>query len=516
MQSDESILQLVIMAGQSNMVGYGTKTDDLAPKWQKPLDNCFLWKNQGWAPLQAGHLNQRSAFGPELSFAHRFSLTTDAPIGIVKVSHNATYLSTHWSPEMRGGLFDQLVNEIRAAMLDRPVQLRGFIWMQGEADSINLEDATAYKSRFTAFVNKLRVAIGAPSLPVVAGVVNPPLKQCPHAALVRSALRTNKIENYASVSTDDLGLKADNLHFTAPGLSKLGNRLAKRLMQIEDPDAKPRIQQWLWNSDQYQCWYVMDTSKPDSAIISFPFAVIDSGYDEHAFGQVYFEKEGKNAVFIRSNKSLWFQREEVFSIADMIKNSFPKHTKFIHYGASMGAYAALLLSKKIKPELVIAIAPQYSIDRKVVPWETRWSRSAKRIGNFSYKLENHINKKTKKLVLYDGLSLDRKQIALLPHDKSWTYVNLPFASHQVLRFLNETGVLGHLLNKVPQAMPDVDFIRKYSRKNRQKSAIYWMTLAAKARARRPIVAKFAFQKAIENGGPPRKIQRKLNEIDEEL
>ena len=48
--------------------------------------------------------------------------------------------------------------------------------------------------------------------------------------------------------------------------------------------------------------------------------------------------------------------------------------------------------------MVIAIAPQYSIDRDIVPWESRWRKSANRIGTFIHRLEDHIDERAKKIV----------------------------------------------------------------------------------------------------------------------
>lgn len=499
-------LNLVIMAGQSNMVGYKTRLEDINEAWRKPINNAFIWQNGDWQPLQPGGGYQKKGFGLELAFAHDFCQAEDARLGIVKVAKNATYLTTDWNPDREGGLFDKLVETVRAAMMSEEVVLRGVLWVQGEADSINAADAKAYKGNLEKFVARLRMALGAPHLPFIAAIVNPPAKLCPHSGPVRAAIRQNRIENYASVKTNGLAKIRDDLHYSMRGLNNLGKRMAQAMISF-DPDAvgiKQHVK-WLWNSDQYQCWVSGPGRPKDVAIVSLPFAVINSGFDEVGFGQVPFEKTGRLGVYIRSNRSTWLQDKEILEVAKAIRRHLGPKQRIIAYGASMGAYGALLLSKKLKAEKVLAIAPQYSIDRAVVPFETRWKRAFNRIQKFVHNIDNEISPTAQKIVFYDRMSEDRRQIEMFKTDETWNLVNLPFASHQVLRFLQETGSLPMVLDDIENDGPDVVELVRTARKNRRLSIIYWMTLTFVSSARRPDLADFAARQALSLGGPKRKL-----------
>lgn len=500
-------LRVVVLAGQSNMVGFRTTLEDLSPRWRKPLAGCLYWTQNGWIPLAPGQLDQRTAFGPELSLAQKLSQVDDMPVGIVKVARNGSFLGRHWAPTLKGGPFKRLIRQTQAAMASGPVQLCGLAWFQGEADSINEEDADLYSERFEEFIGSVRSSLGTPNLPVVAAIVNPPEEECPYRETVRNALSSARIDNYATVPMDDLQMQADQLHLTPGGLSKIGKRFAQTIM---DHPSKPLIRHWLWNTQNYQCWYSGPETLPKRLVISFPHAVADSGFGEFGFGQQMFEEGGLGTIYIRSNKSNWFQHDEVFPLAEHIRDYVGPNTELTLYGASMGAYGALLLSGRLVPKRVFAIAPQYSIDRSVVPWEKRWRKAARRIDGFRHNLEDHVDPKAQKVLFFDGMSLDRKQIDLMPNDETWSLINMPFASHQVLRYLQETGCLSLLASGFTQEDFDLEKIVRLGRNNRRKSAIYWMNLAKICAERRPEIARRAYQKAISCGGPARRIKQAID------
>lgn len=503
---------LVILAGQSNMVGYKTSRDDLAPKWHHPIANTVIWQNGRFEPLRVEGGYQRKGFGPELSFAHSVNPSAQEPLALVKLAKTATYLATDWSPDNQGGLFDQLVDSTRAAMMDRTVRLAALLWMQGEADSIDQQHAEAYSANLEQFLTAFRRAIGAPDLPVIAGMVNPPLDACPHAPIVQRALRQCALSHVYTIDCDNLPKRRDNLHYTAKGLSILGRRFAAQLDQL---DTNRNLQtRWLWRSPQYHVWQQgPDLAQPEQ-LVSMPFATKDTGFTEPGFGQSYFAKNAINTTYIRANDSNWFQDDEIFDLARRIRARLPKGTKPVIYGASMGAYGALLLSRALDARKVIAVAPQYSIDRAQVPSEVRWKRAARKIGPFRHRLEDHTNPDARTIVLFDPMSLDRNQVAKLPRDDGWEMVRLPFTSHQVLQSLLEIRALPVLLGDVFGSGPDVATLKSMRRAKRRSSKIYWMSLADNATPRRPALARYALDNAQSCGAPPRKIRRLREALDD--
>ncbi len=499
-------LNIVIMAGQSNMVGYRTTPEMLAPKWRGPLKNTHIWTKQGWIPLAVGAADQRSAFGPEIGFAARYAQSADGPLGIIKVAQNGSYLSTDWSAELEGRLFDHLVTTVLAATRGRDCRLAGFVWMQGEADSIHEADAAAYANRFSRLIAALRLRLASPTLPVVAGIVSPPAESCPYGDIVRTAQKTCAAPHYATVETQGLPLLRDRLHLDGRGIGLLGRKFADALHALQQADAtRPPVRHLIWASDTYQCWYEGPAS-PSHVTVLFPFAVEGNGYEDYGFGQLTFQKKGMPHVVIRSRHSRWFQDAEVFDMARAIRATLGAKANIVAYGASMGAYGALLLSGTLQAKRVIAIAPQYSIDRQHVAGETRWKRAIRAIGRFIHRLDDHVAPDIPKYVFYDAMSPDRMQIAAMPHDASWHFVNLPFASHQVLRFLKECNALPLLLDSMAENGPDLRAIRARVRAGRAASPVYWQSLTLALVGRNRDVARRALDRFRRLDGAPKKVQ----------
>ncbi len=510
------MIDIVLMAGQSNMVGWKTSAEDLAPRWRGQVENSYVWQQGAWAPLKVEGGYQKKGFGPELSFAHAFQGSTDHPVGIVKVAQNGTYLSKEWNPEAEGLLLDRLIAETRAAMADGKCRLRGLMWMQGEADAINKEDADAYLGRFRNLITKLRVRLGCPDLPVIAGLVNPPEDQCPHAAKVRKALSKTGLDHVSTIDCNGLSRRKDKLHYDVKGLSVLGRKFAVELMERAEEMPAPLTRQWLWNSDQYQAWFEGAKSTASDVVVTFPHAMKDHGFDEAGFGQKFFAKNDIPAVHIQSNVSDWYQNDEIFEVTKAIRAYLHDAIQVVAYGASMGAYGALLTSKALEADKVIAIAPQFSIDRATVPWETRWKRAAKRIGPFKHDINQLVINDTLKCVFYDPLSADKQQVELFNIDDSWRMVTFPLASHQVLQFLLETGTLPVLMHDLFDDGPHVQNVMDHARANRRKSKLYWMTLADRCAKRRPELAERAITRAHELGAPPRKVRQIRSVIEDTM
>lgn len=508
------VLDIVLMAGQSNMVGWRNNKQSIASRWQGPIEKALVWQGGAWSPLRVEGGYQKKGYGPELSFAHDYVEQNGRALGIVKVASNATYLSKQWDPEASGRLFDKLVSQARAALTAQPSRLRGLIWMQGEADSINEDDATAYRARFERFITRFRNAVGAPDLPVISGIINSPLDHCPYTPTVQAALSQANLDRYDTISCDGLPKLADNLHYAPRGLSMLGRRFAKALHDEAAPHPEPLVRQWIWNSDQYQAWFEGPEGPAINAVVTFPHAVKDSGFEEAAFAQSYFALKSIPVVHIRSNQSNWFQDDEIFDVTKAVRAHLKSAAQIVSYGASMGAYGALLTSKALETDKVIAIAPQFSIDRAMVPWETRWKNAARKIGPFKYDVNDFVSQEVEKYVVYDPLSADQSQIDMFQTDDTWQMVRLPLASHQVLQYLLDTKSLPLLMQDLFDGGPHVDTLLNSARAARHTSKIYWLSIAIKSLERRPELALVAMDKCQALGGPKRKLRAMRAQIEE--
>ena len=106
---DEETLRVFIFAGQSNMVGSDSKTEDIqlfppfagldAPQPRVRFSYCLGREDKltsdGWVDLRP----IENIVGPELSFARKVTQTLRAPIAIIKVAAGGTELGGDWNPD---------------------------------------------------------------------------------------------------------------------------------------------------------------------------------------------------------------------------------------------------------------------------------------------------------------------------------------------------------------------------------------------------------------------------------
>ncbi len=235
----QKTLDLFILAGQSNAQGW---MGDAAyyPEEGKELDDSILFnwtfvdnENSGgeWISMQPqkgrfpnGH------FGPEVSFARELKKAGYKP-AIFKYTKGATGLARDWKAPGEGGIYDSMVTDLKTAMHELgkqgfEVELRGFIWIQGESDAGDEEAAKNYYDNLKQLINDLRNnVLHKHELKIILGVdeQHPFVKERP---VVVEAQRRLAEEDSTIAFTSMLGLpKADGTHLTPAGLVEHGKRI---------------------------------------------------------------------------------------------------------------------------------------------------------------------------------------------------------------------------------------------------------------------------------------------------
>ena len=231
---------VVVMAGQSNMVGLG-KNADLTPAQAAPVPDATIYYNPSvhpnpngrqWLPLGPGFGVLADRFGPELGFGRRWrELFPGRRLAIIKVAEGATALADRWKATT-GDLYQLLKGDVLTQMgvlatQGRP-QIVGFIWMQGESDGTAQDTASAYQANLMELIYSLRSDFGVALMPMVAGLIATEAGW-PYANYVRNftALASVQVGQMEVVETDDLPMWPDELaHYDSAGLLTLGTRFA--------------------------------------------------------------------------------------------------------------------------------------------------------------------------------------------------------------------------------------------------------------------------------------------------
>lgn len=272
---------LIIVAGQSNAVGYDAYASELPPDdtdkqamfWWRvgdpPPDEFDVTSGRQWTTLQPqprgtpldvktlpeddprkklqrqyGNFKKpEGGFGPEIGLARELRAKGGKPLAIVKVAFSGTGIVTDWHPDdggPAGSCYRSLIEETKAALTAAKAQgvtlrPRALIWVQGENDA-NAGAAAAYEKNLLHFLARLRADLAAPEMPALIGVntrfgdgKNPNMPTV--VAAQKAAAEKDKRSVY--VDTEGAETLPPNTHFTAAGTLEIGKRFATALLKLE-------------------------------------------------------------------------------------------------------------------------------------------------------------------------------------------------------------------------------------------------------------------------------------------
>lgn len=178
---DPNVVDVVVLAGQSNMEGH-TWINKLLNNTPSSMHDYYLDgfenteimyhcngganKSEFFTPVKVGQGFDKTRFGPEVGIAEELFLRERArPVYIVKYALGATslYNNSHWNANGNNGLFDKMVNYVWDQIYyfeqqEIDVRIKGLFWMQGEADSCDAggQQGTRYYDDLSNFVAKFR------------------------------------------------------------------------------------------------------------------------------------------------------------------------------------------------------------------------------------------------------------------------------------------------------------------------------------------------------------------------
>lgn len=228
---------VVILAGQSNALGFGLRPGDLPPAARAPDPRVMIWDGDSFVPLQPG-VNTGSpgaphAWGPEVEFARRWR--TDHPDGvlyIVKHARGSTSLAADaarpdWSPATRE-LYTETQAEIAEARAALDAEGGGsrvaaILWVQGEQDAVEPAKAAAYRANLVNLFKGMRRDWAGGRIPILFSQVKAE-SGFEYGETVRAAQHAvDQADDFAAmVPTDAVALQPDRIHFSGAGQIRLG------------------------------------------------------------------------------------------------------------------------------------------------------------------------------------------------------------------------------------------------------------------------------------------------------
>ena len=225
-----------LLIGQSNMAGRGEFSD------VEPIDNdkCLMLRMGRWQKMTEPINPDRAIWGIRFhsgislsaSFADQYTKEYGNPCGLIPCADGGTTLS-QWMPGEL--LFDHAV--YMCSLAKRTSKIGGILWHQGESDCTNL-DVEKYKKDFNIMITALRKELGDEKIPVIIGELseNITLNWVDEGATkkLNEAFYeiSREINNVSVVSSKELELKADGIHFNSRALREFGMRYFEKYKEM--------------------------------------------------------------------------------------------------------------------------------------------------------------------------------------------------------------------------------------------------------------------------------------------
>ncbi|MGK0315179.1 MAG: hypothetical protein ACI86M_001407 [Saprospiraceae bacterium] len=206
-EKTKSKIRVFVLAGQSNMEGFGTIDDpendpgslidviqnDVDGDWSEigEVDNwnslegaSLYFANNGdtiRTNVTVGQGNNPNLIGAELMFAHKLDEYYDDPVLIIKTAWGGKSLAVDFRPPSAGGTTGEFYNSMIQTVQDvtqnlgtefsdidvTDFEISGFAWFQGWNDGATDAFLNEYESNLNHLVNDVRTDLGTADLPVV-------------------------------------------------------------------------------------------------------------------------------------------------------------------------------------------------------------------------------------------------------------------------------------------------------------------------------------------------------------
>lgn len=140
-----------------------------------------------------------------------------------------------------------------------------------------------------------------------------------------------------------------------------------------------------------------------NTVITFPDMLHPGLATGVGFGEPSLAKRQISQVVVLPRRADWFQLPEFLAAMAALRRHLGPATPVVTYGFSMGGYGAILAARALDARLALALAPQFSLDPRVVPGDLRFAPQAREIGPFLWDVAAEMDPARRYLVLHDPI-----------------------------------------------------------------------------------------------------------------
>ena len=216
-------------------------------------------------------------------------------------------------------------------------------------------------------------------------------------------------------------------------------------------------------------------------VVTFDSFTDHPGLDRSGFAEGFLRGRGIDAVHVISRGNEWFQHAEMLDAMAAVRAVTAGYGRVLCYGASMGGYGALRLAGTVGAQAVLAMAPQFSVLPRAVPFEYRWDAQARRqldVWESALPLPDI----AEAYLVFDPSHIDSEHAARFMAAMRVVPVRLRGAGHQVAGFLQDVGLLRRVVLDACAGPLDVAGLEAQAWELRRGSAQARLALAARARS----------------------------------
>lgn len=181
------------------------------------------------------------------------------------------------------------------------------------------------------------------------------------------------------------------------------------------------------------------------------------------FGESILSKLGIPALHFINKKNHWWQIDDLESCLEAGRKALQPSKIRIGYGSSMGAYGILRFSNELNLDETLAFSPQFSINRKIVPWEKRWKHQAD-ILNFESESMN-LSALTNHNIVFDPRSVDALHVEMIKQENPQAHITLhqiAAGDHFLIREVQRSGLLSDLIASMKSGTVDYSILKKHA------------------------------------------------------
>lgn len=170
--------------------------------------------------------------------------------------------------------------------------------------------------------------------------------------------------------------------------------------------------------------------------------------ERRPWGFGFIEKQGWSMLGVMAGGWTWYRDPWVSDEFDRLAETgfFAQFERVVFYGASMGGYAACAFSAAHPGADVVALSPQSTLDRALVPWETRYHTAWDRDYSGKYGDAAEASKSARRVsILFDPYEpLDAGHVARFTGDNV-ARLRAPLLGHRLGSSLHQMGILNPII-----------------------------------------------------------------------